>query len=196
MSFTVISILWGVGWAAKNDLDDPFRQLRSPPSPESFGVRLDMSERQIDAYRMLLGLKIVNLSDVHLNDRCFVKIIETDLGEAVTSMLPSEIALRTENQVRRGQKGQSRFTLSMGELKTVPVLFCEPHRRIDWFFLDENGKRFAFPVGKGRKVNVLVGVFGGEPHVALITLEAGENWTAMASIKRVPNDFSLKKEAG
>jgi hypothetical protein len=132
MSFAVISILWGVGWSAKNDLDDPFRQLRSPPSPESFGVRLDMSERQIDAYRMLLGLKIVNLRDMHLKNRCFVKIIETDLGEAVTSMLPSEIALRTENQVRRGQKGQSRFTLSIGELKTVPVLFCEPHRRINF----------------------------------------------------------------
>jgi hypothetical protein len=164
---------------------------RSAYRDDSFNVALDTSDRKIGAFHTLLSLRVQNTGDTPFTD-CIVKII--DRKSEVPIAMSSQPALRTEGQIKRGE-GRSRFKLSINESKTLPLLFYNEHRRNEWYFIEESGEHHFLPTTKGRPIVLLIGVYGGAKTVTvLITVESGENWTALPTIKRVPNDFVLNRE--
>src|ERR1043165_5770626 len=48
------------------------------------------------------------------------------------------------------------FRLRLNETKTIPLLFRDPVRAVDWSFLDEHGRRHATPASPFK---MLIGVY-------------------------------------
>jgi hypothetical protein len=155
------------------------------PASADFHVALDTSAAPIGDLITAVALRVTAITDL---DACSASI------EQITrksERMPVPLVLRTDEQMRDNRKG--RWRLSQNQPKTIPIFFCAPSRRNEWFFFHETGEKYFLPASP---VSLLVGVYGGKMNgKILLTVEVGDDWRVYPSIKTVDANYKIETES-
>lgn len=161
------------------------REGKAPPAA-SFNVNLVAGFGQIGDYDCVFAVIVKNIESNELT-KCLVQMEQ--ISCARPEQMPMPLVLRTEGQIRGSRTG--RFTLSPDQPKSVPVLFRNPTRNNEWFFIDENEKSYFVPF---QPLKLIIGIYGGKfSGKALVNILVGDDWQAYPSLKIMPDDFVLSE---
>jgi hypothetical protein len=139
---------------AYEQLEETTKRLRSmrpaTGKPEAFAVAIDTNARRVGDFPVVCALTLTNV--LRQSQDVLVKMEQFTGGMA--DNMPRPFVLRTENQTLEPRSGS--FRLRPNEPKTIPILYRDPIRAIDWSFLDEHGRRHATPASPFKMV---IGVY-------------------------------------
>jgi hypothetical protein len=156
--------------------------------PASFRLVLDANPSRIGDYTPVSAINITNIGPVDLDSRCLVSMEE--FSGTWPPAMPKPLVLRTDGQIRGQRSG--RFTLSKSQSKKIPLLFCGPVRKNEWYFFDENGGKHFLPAGP---IKLVLRVYGGaEPITALVFIDTDAGWKAFPRLDIVPASFKLRED--
>jgi hypothetical protein len=159
----------------------------APPHVAGLSVKMDTKGTLIGDHQTVCAIEILNNGMCKLDD-CLVQVEQ--FSRAKPDSMPLPLVLRTEGQIRGQRTG--RFTLSREQPKSVPILFCVPHRRNEWYFLDENGLQHRVAAGQ---TMLLVGLYGGtESGKALVHIDIAEGWRVHPTVSTVDSSYVLGQE--
>ena len=103
---------------------------RRTTKSSSFDFQIVSSPGQIDDYECACAVSVRNLESKTMTD-CLVQIEE--ISRAYPEKMPVPLILRTRGQIDGKRSG--RFTLSPNQPKTVPIIYRNPNRNNEWYFI-------------------------------------------------------------
>jgi hypothetical protein len=118
-------------------------------------------------------------------ERCLVEM--TEFSGVVSTGLPMPLALRTQPQIRAGERG--RFLLSAGQEVAIPLALHRPQRANEWYLIDDGGKPHFFSANPTKMLLRLHG--GPSPGCAVAFVDTDAGWNAIPSVRTVPSGSSL-----
>jgi hypothetical protein len=168
---------------------------RMAPLPV-FEVTHSTGQSEIGGYEVAYGVTIKNIA-APARDLvgCWLKLNEMT-GNPKRLRLP--LVLRTDEQVRSNTRGA--WPLFSTASESFPIVFRDALRKNEWFFFDQQGRRYHKPA---RSMQMLLGVHarGGLSATFLVRLRVKTgtpvtpltSWLVDASIRRVRDDYVLKR---
>jgi len=157
-----------------------------PPTPCSITIKVNTAAAKIGDYTPIAGVLATNTTKKDL-DKCLVQLEQ--LSGLHPEGMPLPLILRTDGQIRGSRKG--RFLLSPSQPETVPILFNASPRKNEWFFIDENGKRYFVPA---RSLKAVLGVYGGPASGKMlldVILQQGAGWSPCVSLESISDNYVL-----
>lgn len=132
--------------------------------------------KKIGGLTAVFSIRVSNDGPEHLEEKCLVQAEEHGIAD-----MPDPFVLRTDGQIRNNRTG--RFTLSPGQKKLVPILFQEPDRRNQFWFIGEDGTRYLFT---DRSAEFLVVILGASvPTRNLVRLNVGKDWSISGEMENI-----------
>jgi hypothetical protein len=111
----------------------------------------------------------------------------TELSRATPAGMPLPLTLRTDAQIRNGERGP--FPIFAGQQAVIPLAFRSPQRTSEWFLFDENGRSHFIPADPTKMLLRIFG--GGAPGAAEVFINTDAGWNAMPSVRTVSSDFTF-----
>ncbi|WP_354082167.1 hypothetical protein [Bradyrhizobium sp. S3.3.6] len=160
----------------------------APPPSAEIAVGIKYLGSRIGDYQPVCCLVVTNTSRREF-DRCVVEM--TELSRATPDGMPMPLTLRTDEQIRNGERGP--FAIFAGQQAIVPLAFRSAQRANEWFLFDENGRNYLIPADPTK---MLLRVYGGSaPGAAEVFINTDVGWNAMPSVRTVTTDFRLYQAA-
>jgi hypothetical protein len=86
-----------------------------------------------------------------------------------------------------GKRGH--FQLLRGQEKTRPLVFRLPRRANEWFFIDEQARKYPLAADLTKMILRIYG--GAGPGNAPVFIQLDVGWNAIPSIKTVSSNYAL-----
>jgi hypothetical protein len=113
-----------------------------------------------------------------------------EFSGAIPDRMPMPFVMRTDSQIRNHEHGH--FALARGQKRLLPIVFRGPTRANEWFFFDENERKYFVPA---RPRKIILRIYGGcAPGNALVYLDIDPGWNVLPSVKTVPSGYTLEAE--